>query len=389
MADRSFRAVLVGEGWPPSSAGGLNRYVASLHDALPRVGVAVRAVVLGPADDAPPSVALVRPSGLPLRVARFAARVTALARRADVLDVHFALYGLVPIVIGRRRRLGVVVHFHGPWADESVDSGAGALAARAKRAIERAVYRRADRLIVLSEHSRALLLDYGVDARRIVKIRPGVDDERFRPLTEEERAAARAAVGVEEGTRLVVAVRRLVPRMGLDLLLEAWRDVQDSGVDSVLCIIGDGIERSALEASILDLGLARSVRLLGKVDEDELAAWYATADLAVTPSVQLEGFGLVLLEALMSGTPVLASDVGGIREALDGLGEQHLVSPVDRASWSRALTRVLLDPDLLVSREEARRYAAEFSWLATAGAVREVYEAAATEASDRGRRRSG
>src|SRR5439155_14115773 len=116
--ERDPAPLLVGAEWFPDTPGRLNRTFRLLFTGLADAGLRTSAVVVGPVADAPPGVAVIAPGRLPLRMARFARTVTGLSSRANAVDVHFALYGLAAVIAARRRRRPVLVHFHGPWADE-------------------------------------------------------------------------------------------------------------------------------------------------------------------------------------------------------------------------------------------------------------------------------
>lgn len=378
-----MKALLIGEGWPPDTPGGLNRYLRSLLEHLPDVGVSARAVVVGPASDAPPRVRSADRGSMTSRLTAVTRLVSQAASQADVIDVHFAMYGYLPTMLPAVRNKPIVAHFHGPWAAESLAGGEGELSSRIKRSVERSVFRRADRYIVLSDAFAETLSGYGVRPEAIRKVRPGVDIERFVALPLETRWRERRRLGVAANGPLVVSVRRLVPRMGLDVLLKAWAKASQKHPDATLAIVGDGSERGHLQALSIELGLS-SVIFTGRVDESSLSAWYSAADLAVTPSTSLEGFGLVLLEALASGTPVLASDIGGMREAIGALGPNHLVPAGDIDSWCDALEGYLSGSRQLASREEARDFAEASTWTATAAQVKEVYEEAMAPPRHRG-----
>ena len=133
---------------------------------------------------------------------------------------------------------------------------------------------------------------------------------------------------------MAVSVRRLVPRMGLDVLVDAWSVVVEAAnVPVLLLIAGDGPSRSALEAQVERLGLTDYIRFIGRVDDASLVSLYRAANVSVVPSVSLEGYGLVVLESLATGTPVVASAVGGLSEAVGGFDESALVPPGDLMHW--------------------------------------------------------
>ena len=263
--------------------------------------------------------------------------VRTMARDADVVDAHFALYAFVPVVLGIARRRRLIVHFHGPWADEAARTGSRSrIAARARRFIERTVYRRASIVVTLSRAFADLVVTrYGVDPDRVRVIPPGVDTVHFAPG---DPTAARARLGLPDTSWLIVAARRLVPRAGVDVLVRAAvelaRDPAGSAPVTVV-IAGAGPESDKLQA--LATELAAPVRFLGEISDGALVDLYRAADVAVVPSRSLEGFGLVVLEALACGTPVLVSDVDGLTEAVAGFPPDVVVPPGDAGALAARL----------------------------------------------------
>jgi glycosyltransferase involved in cell wall biosynthesis len=172
--------------------------------------------------------------------------------------------------------------------------------------------------------------------------------------------------------------RRLVSRMGVDVLLDSWaRIVAEGEPRPLLLVVGDGEERPALEAQARRLGIERDVRFLGKVSDGDLVAAYRAAEVAVAPSVALEGFGLVVLEALACGTPVVGTAVEGLREALEPFDPTMLVPPGDSGALAARLLGVLQGDAPAASSTRCREYAEGFTWQRTAREVLEIYRAAA------------
>ncbi|NIZ92272.1 glycosyltransferase family 4 protein [Kineococcus rubinsiae] len=370
-----LRVLVLGVGW--DRPGGLNRYVQDLHRALsgrggarPGSRSAVRTVVLGPAEDAPHDVteaaADTRP--LPVRLRSFDRTARHWGADCDVVDVHFAYLAYLPVVVGALRRKPLVVHFHGPWAGESQEAGErSGLALRVKRSLERAVYTRAHRLVVLSEAFAELLVrEYGVDPARVSVVAPGVDLTAFTP----GREAARRRLGLEAGRRVVFAARRLVPRVGLDVLVEAWARLPRRP-DDLLLLAGEGPELDALTDLVRSLGLEDSVRLLGRIGEAELVDHFRAADLSVMPSRSLEGFGLSAVESLACGTPVVVTDVGGLPSVVRGLDASLVVAPGDADALAARLSSALAGdvPDA----DACRRHAEGFSWRRAADHHERIY----------------
>ena len=182
------------------------------------------------------------------------------------------------------------------------------------RWVERRALRRARRIAVLSDFSRQeLFKHHGPMKKEIVKIPGGVDLDRFRPA--DDRKAIRERLGLPSEGLLILTVRDLEYRMGLDNLILAMEKVSRQ-LPATLIIGGRGELQAPLEALTRRLGLDRIVHFTGFIPEQDLPAYYQAADLFVLPTRALEGFGLVTAEALASGTPVLGTPVGATPELL-------------------------------------------------------------------------
>ncbi|HEY5198274.1 MAG TPA: glycosyltransferase [Solirubrobacteraceae bacterium] len=372
---------MLGKGWFPALLGGLDRYFRDLLEQQPEAS----GVVIGPAAGAPDRVRAVsrHSAALPWRLLAFGVAARRAARDADVIDAHFALYAIVPLLSRRLRALPLVVHFQGPWADENVAQGDDSRArVRLRRLLERTVYKRATRIVVLSSAFRRVLVErYGVSPWLVRVVPPGVDLERFTP---EDREGARARLGLTTSPFVAVCVRRLVPRMGLDDLIDAWiQVVAELPSGALLLIAGDGPMRGELQERIVERKLEGSVRLLGRIDDTALVDLYRAADVGVVPTRSFEGFGLVVIEAAACGTPTIVTGVGGLPEAVAGLDRSLTVSAAD-VSGLAARIALAANADDLPSRWATRRFAEGFSWRSVVDRNRVVCgEAMAPEAAER------
>jgi phosphatidylinositol alpha-1,6-mannosyltransferase len=192
----------------------------------------------------------------------------------------------------------------------------------------------------------------------VTVVPPGVDPLRFRPLDDEERRVARRSFGLPTEGRLVVSVSRLVPRKGMDVLIEAARRLAPARPDLTVAIAGSGRDSPRLAR----LASGAPVRLLGRVAEDRLASLYGCADVFAMccrdrwGGLEQEGFGIVFLEAAACGVPQVAGDSGGAADAVVDGGTGIVVRRPQRAAdVGEALARLLDDRDLRARMGAAAR----------------------------------
>lgn len=205
--------------------------------------------------------------------------------------------------------------------------------------LERQAVAAADRILVLSDFSRSLLLeDHPLD-RSQISIVPGlVDTERFSPA--DGREAARGRLGLAVAGPVLLTVRRLEPRMGIDRLLRALPLLARE--DVTLVVAGSGSLSGALPRLAAELGIAERVLFVGPVRDDaRLADWYRAADLFVLPTTAYEGFGMATVEALASGTPVVGTAVGATPEVLGPLDPRLVSTSADPEPLAAAITDAL------------------------------------------------
>jgi phosphatidyl-myo-inositol dimannoside synthase len=186
-------------------------------------------------------------------------------------------------------------------------------------------------------------------AGRVVEIPPGVDAAAVTPLKAAARRAARARLGLPAHGPLVASVSRLVPRKGMDVLIEAVDRLAPSYPDLVLAIAGDGRDLARLQR--LAVASPQCVRVLGRVSDEDRTALLGAADVFVMAcrsrwfGLEQEGFGIVFLEAAAAGVPQVAGDSGGASEAvLDGVTGLVVEAPGDPGAVAEALRSLLADP---------------------------------------------
>lgn len=219
--------------------------------------------------------------------------------------------------------------------------------------------------------SRDLQSLWGVAPERITVLYSGVS-ERFKPVGDQAMlTAARQRYGLDEP--YVLAVGTVQPRKNYEMLIRAFRPVAERYPHSLIIVGGKGWLDEDLPREIERQGLHGRVRLAGFVDDADLPAVYAAADLLAFPSLY-EGFGLPILEAMACGTPVITSNVSSLPEVASG-ESAILLSPHDEEAWTAALLRLLGDEGLrreLTAAGLAR--SAQFSWRAAARQLAALYE---------------
>lgn len=241
------------------------------------------------------------------------------------------------------------------------------------------VLRGADYVIANSENTRSILTRrWGLPERKVRLLYPGVDTAWFVPTPRD--AAVRARLGWGE-RKVVLTVGRLQKRKGHDVMVRALATVRRRHPDMLYCIVGDGEERFNLERLVDELDLSGHVQFLGEVDEETLLACYQQCNLFVLPNREIEGdiegFGMVLLEAQACGKPVIAGQSGGTTEAIKA-PDTGLVVPCHEAeTLAAAVVDLLSDASRLehIGRA-ARMWAIEFGWERSAVRAADLFQAA-------------
>lgn len=205
--------------------------------------------------------------------------------------------------------------------------------------------RQVDTFLPVSHYTAELLHDRGVPSPRVHVVPNGTDPERFRP---QDGSPLRQRLGLSDQP-LLLTVGRLVPRKGIDTVLQALPSIAERCPEVAYVVAGTGPDQSRLEGLADHLGVRDRVRFVGDVDHDRLPLYYSAADLFVMPAREdppdVEGFGLVFLEANACGTPVIGARSGGIPDAVRDEETGLLVPPDAPDAFAEAALRILTDPD--------------------------------------------
>jgi phosphatidylinositol alpha-1,6-mannosyltransferase len=289
-------------------------------------------------------------------------------RAAELLRAH----GCSSVWFGAAAPLGLMSPaLHRAGAERIVGMTHGHEAAWAQLPASRQLLRRigagSDTLTYLGEYTRSRIAAAvgPAAAARMVQVPPGVDEQTFHPASGGDEVRAR--LGLTDRP-VVVCVSRLVKRKGQDTLIRAWPAVLARVPDAVLLIVGGGPYRADLEKLAQETGVASSVRFTGAVPWEELAAHYGAGDVYAMPcrtrrgGLDVEGLGIVYLEASATGLPVVAGDSGGAPDAVRDGETGYVVPGRDRGELAERLVELLLDSELRARMGAAGRQWVEEAW---------------------------
>jgi phosphatidylinositol alpha-1,6-mannosyltransferase len=242
--------------------------------------------------------------------------------------------------------------------------------------LTRRVFRGAAAAIANSRHTAAMLSAIGIASDRIHVVYPGVDAERFHPHV--DGTAVRRFLS-EPGDVVLLSVGRLQRRKGHDLVLGAMAALRDRLPTLRYVIVGDGEERQRLERLAASYGVDSRVYFAGEVPSALLPAYYAACDMFVLPNRiegdDLEGFGIVFLEAAATGKPAIGGRSGGVPEAIAEGQTGLLVGGTDAGELAAAIVTLARSPHMRarLGRAARARIVAEFSWQRAATVVNTLH----------------
>ena len=305
--------------------------------------------------------------------------------KADVYEAHTVSgYGFLNTLRKHGVKKPFIQTVHGVLADEYVQALHGrALSLRAKLAnifmwrlakIEEAAAKKADLLVTVSKYSSEKMVQfYDVEKAKIRVVPNGVDIQRFKPSGRCEAIKHKIRI---DNKLCVLFVGRLIPRKGLPFLIEAAKQVVKENSQTMFIIVGDGPLKNSLRATLEKMNIASNFIFLGDMHESVLPSLYNCADVFVLPSIQ-EGQGIALLEAQATAKPVVAFDVGGVREAVLDKETGFLMKP-DSHLLAEAVMKLLASSSLRekMGRKGREFVSSRFSWDVCAQRMLQVYREA-------------
>ncbi len=387
--------------------GGMNVYVRDLSRALAAMGIAVDVFTRSQDDCAPrvvhdlgPGARVMHiPAGperpLPVDetvqyIGEFVENILAFAAREglhyDVIHSHYWQSGLAAEALRQAWPSTPIVHmFHtlGHMKNQ-IARDASEFAPQSRLDGEAHVVQIADRLVAATPAEETQLRGlYGAPAGKIVIVPPGVDLAHFRPIAQ---PLARQMIGIPLTRKNILFAGRIEPLKGIDTLLDAIgllkaRNITDLSNTCVTIIGGNpwaetlDEEMDRLQRMRVELGLDDLVAFAGARDQQILPYYYAAAEMVVMPS-HYESFGMVALEAMAMGTPVIASRVGGLAHLVQDGENGYLVPAGDAAALAERIVQLLEQPGFRAQlSDNARAYAQGYAWPHIVARMQEVYAA--------------
>jgi glycosyltransferase involved in cell wall biosynthesis len=311
----------------------------------------------------------------------------------DIVHGHMATIDF-SATVSLPKGIPVVRSFHGDWPmevwAEKQDQARGKFTYYKdllKRALQERIERRsmanARHIVVLSNFSRQYVMQkYKRKSNVISVIAPGIDRKRFYPV--EDRQALRRSLGLPELARIILFTGRLIAWKGPQRLIEAFAQIAASHPDAVLVLAGKGNLEPALRAQIAERGLEPRTIFAG-FQHERIPLYYAAADVMVVPSTREETFGMVTIEALSSGCPVLGSPYGATPELLNAVDPRLVLGSSEPGAIAASLHRFFAEG--LVERLEPKQLHDHvskcFSWETHSAALILLYERCIAAASSR------
>lgn len=385
-------------------AGGMNVYVRELSCHTTRLGIPVDVFTRRTDPDAPetlsicPGVNLVNITAGPAApvdknqlfdlLPEFAEEMVLYSLRSgvryDVVHAHYWLSGWVAHLLKRYWDTPFVQMFHTTAHMKNAVSPIGQRETPLRARIESQLVGLADSLIAANPDERAdLIWRQRTRADKICTIPPGVDVELFAPR---DRSLCRATLGLPGDDRIVLFIGRVDPIKGIDTLLCTAAALNGAGTDATFLFVGGDLDPDGNPIGPLKdvadetarIGLSSRFRFVGSQPQERLPLFYGAADAVIVPS-RYESFGLVAVEAMACGRPVVASRAGGLTFTVEDGTNGYLAPVGDYGLFADHLSRILDNPELRDRLgANAHECALRFAWSSVAESVLHVYEALST-----------
>jgi len=321
-----------------------------------------------------PSLNVAKRFGVPYPIISFKAykTFTQLIKKCDLVHAHGHVYmsSYMAGMVAKKYKKPFIVTQHNTFID--YQSLLNIIEQLNDLIIGKSVLKHANKVITVSKETMKYVLKLGADKTKTSVIYNGVDIDYFRPVNKGE---SREKLGLPKNRKIILSVRRLVYKNGLDTLIESVPLLTRDHPDLLFLVAGKGPSRKLIEDRIKELGIDSNVKLTGFVPDRLLPVYYDAADYFILPSASGEGLPLVLLEAMACGLPVIATTVGGTPEIIKHMKNGVLVPPRNPEAMAEALSKLLSEGLGPALGEEARRIVENrLTWEENIRQLQEIYK---------------
>jgi len=248
-----------------------------------------------------------------------------------------------------------------------------------RKIVEGYCLKRSKKIIVLSQYMKQKVIKVHKSSSDHIIVNPGgVDLDTFRP--DSDREQIKYQIGYSVGKIHLLTVRNLEPRMGIDNLLRGVKLLREINVPIQLIVGGEGPEKEKLQKLVKDFGILEDVKMNGFITAEMLPKYFNAADFVIMPTLSLEGFGLVTIESLACGTPVLGTPVGGTKEILEKFMPNLLCKDTSAESIAEGIQRAIKEIYEVKNKYEqlrlrCRKYAIHnYSWQRHISQIRTIID---------------
>ena len=310
-----------------------------------------------------PTQGLVEKIGLPYPIPWLKAYplFKAVVKKCDLVHAHGHPYpsSLLACKVAKQFRKPFIVTQHNTFID--YDNWLNLAENLNDRTIGATVLKKADKVITVSRATRQYVLRLGADKTKTSVIYNGVDEDFFQPMNKEK---CRDRLALPKDRTIVLSIRRLVYKNGLDTLIEAASHLVREHDKLLFLLVGTGPDRGMIENSIKKLKLTNNVTLAGFVPDEQLPYYYSSADCFVIPSGSGEGLPMVLLEAMACGLPVVSTISGGTAEIIKEGVNRFLTPPREPELLANEISKVISDraASSTIGKENRKTIEKKFTW---------------------------
>jgi len=294
---------------------------------------------------------------IPFFMLSFLLKGLRVGKSCDLIHAHWTVSGLIALLVRKWHKKPIVLTVHG--------SDINALNKKfLLKLVNRFILSKVDNIIAVSPALKEKVIEMGILQEKLWYIPNGVDTDEFYPAPIESPVPKR-----------ILWVGRMSKEKGLPILIKAMKEILKEIPQAQLTLVGDGPERGVIDQMIEDYQLKDHIHLEGFQSHMEISRYFRNSHIFVLPSIR-EGFPLVTLEALASGLPCIASNVGGVKAVIEDGINGYLVSPSDARELSLKVVKLMNNPDLMKEMgEKAReRIVGQYSWDRIADRTIDLYQ---------------